>query len=329
MIAPTEIRKLDISPEVPGTQPLHISAASGLVCIGSTIYVIADDELHLGVFSTTVPEPGRLIRLFDGDLPDEKAERKRQKPDLETLALVPAFQDFPNGALLALGSGSRPNRCRGALLELDPSGAVRGPPHELDLLPILGPLRHAFTQLNIEGAIVAGDELRLFQRGNARHADNAIIRYPLQQALDALRIANPDTIEPSAINRLDLGSIEGVPFCFTDAAGLPNGNMVFCAVAEDTEDAYRDGPCIGTAIGIVDNGGHLLFMQRLARPYKVEGISARLDGDRLDLLLVTDADEPTIPALLLSTSIAKVPFQAIGIVRNNVSSRASSKPSPT
>jgi hypothetical protein len=46
-------------------------------------------------------------------------------------------------------------------------------------------------------------------------------------------------------------------------------------------------------------------LQRLDQPYKVEGINARLHGDRLDLLLVTDADDPGIPAALFSTSIAK------------------------
>jgi hypothetical protein len=173
------------------------------------------------------------------------------------------------------------------------------------LSPILAPLKDTFPDLNIEGAVVFGDELRLFQRGNKRQADNAIIRYSLSRVLDALQSPRDDTIEPSATDRLDLGWIRGIPFCFTDACALPNGDMVFCAVAEDTEDAYRDGSCIAAAIGIVENGGHLLSFQRLDRPYKVEGINARLDGDRLDLLLVTDADDPGIPAGLFSTSIAK------------------------
>ncbi|MBP1861665.1 DUF6929 family protein [Rhizobium herbae] len=304
MISLTKKRELNISATIPSAQPSHISAASGLVCIGPIAYVVADDELHLGVFSTSVPEPGRLIRLFEGALPDIKDERKRQKPDLEALVLVPAFQGFPHGALLAFGSGSRPNRCRGALLSLDRLGAVCGSSHELDMSPILGPLYDAFAELNIEGAVVVGGELRLFQRGNKRHPDNAIIRYPLSPVLDALQSAHADPIDPSAINRLSLGLIEGVPFCFTDAASMPNGDMVFCGVAEDTEDAYRDGPCIGAAIGIIGNDGHLFSLQQLDRPYKVEGISARLDGDRLDLLLVTDADDPAMPAMLLSTSIA-------------------------
>ncbi|MCQ1837125.1 DUF6929 family protein [Neorhizobium galegae] len=304
MINATEIRALDVSPEVPTTQRLYISAASGLVCVCSTMYVVADDELHLGVFSKDTSEPGHLIRLFAGDLPSGKAERKQQKPDLEAITFVPAFDNFPHGALLAMGSASRPNRGRGALLTLDAHGAVCGSPNELDMSPIVGPLHQVFDELNIEGAVVVRNELRLFQRGNKQHADNAIIRYSLRQVLGALQSSQADTVAPFAIERLDLGLIEGVPLCFTDATVLPGGEMVFCAVAEDTDDAYRDGRCVGAAIGIADNDGHLVSLHPLDRPYKVEGISARLENDTLELLLVTDADDPSIPARLLSASVA-------------------------
>ncbi|TCV58831.1 hypothetical protein EDE09_13541, partial [Neorhizobium sp. S3-V5DH] len=37
MIATTKIRALDVSPAQPETQPPYISAASGLVCVGSHI----------------------------------------------------------------------------------------------------------------------------------------------------------------------------------------------------------------------------------------------------------------------------------------------------
>jgi hypothetical protein len=74
-------------------------------------------------------------------------------------------------------------------------------------------------------------------------------------------------------------------------------------VAEDTEDAYHDGRCVGAAIGIAGKDGQLLSLRQLELPHKVEGISARLENDTLDLLLVTDADDPTIPAKLLSASL--------------------------
>jgi hypothetical protein len=66
MITVTEIRALNIAAATSTKRPSHLSAASGLVCVGSMIYVVADDELHLGVFSKKLPEPGRLVRLVEG-----------------------------------------------------------------------------------------------------------------------------------------------------------------------------------------------------------------------------------------------------------------------
>jgi hypothetical protein len=283
---------------------LHLSAASGLVCLNSFNYVVADDELHLGVFRTSTSQPGHLLRLFDGALPDSKPDRKKQKPDLEALTLLPAYRDYPHGALLVLGSGSKRNRRMGAVLGLDAHGAVRGSPHVVDLSPILAPLDSEFSALNIEGAIVSGDELRLFQRGNRRHGENAIIRFQLSAFLDALSSEQAGAIAPSAVNTFDLGQLDGIPFCFTDAAALPDGSMVFTAVAEDTDDSYIDGRCVDAAIGIADNNG-LRCLYRLDRPCKVEGVHAEVDGNIIRLLLVTDADDADIPAGLFSATIGQ------------------------
>lgn len=288
MIVLTKIRELSLSAAASAGRPLHLSAASGLACINSFIYVVSDDELHLGVFRTPGSEPGHLIRLFDGALPDSKPDRKKLKPDFEALTLLPAYGEYSHGALLVLGSGSRRNRRTGAVLGLDAQGAVRGSPNVVDLSPVLAPLDDEFHALNIEGAVVSGDELRLFQRGNKRHAENAIIRFQLAAVLDALRSERAGAIKPSAINPFDLGQIDGIPFGFTDAAALPDGSMVFTAIAENTDDPYNDGPCAGATIGIADNNGHLRWLRELDRPHKVEGVDARVDGDVIRLLLVTD-----------------------------------------
>lgn len=305
MITFTKIRDLNLSEAATAGRPLHLSAASGLVCLHSFIYVVSDDELHLGVFGKADREPGHLIRLFDGALSDSKSARKKQKPDFEALTLLPAYGEYHHGALLALGSGSKRNRRMGALLGLDAQGAVHSPPRVVDLSPILAPLDDEFAALNIEGAVVSGDELRLFQRGNKRHTENAIIRFKLSALLAALSSGRTGAIKPSAINPFDLGQIEGIPLCFTDAAALPDGDMVFTAIAEDTDNSYNDGPCMGAAIGIAGNDGTLRRLHWLDRPYKVEGVDARLDGDVVRLLLVTDADDADIPASLLSATIGR------------------------
>ena len=113
----------------------------------------------------------------------------------------------------------------------------------------------------------------------------------------------PGAIKPLATSTFDLGQIDGIPFCFTDAAALPDGAMVFTAVAEDTNDTYNDGTCAGAVVGIVDD--ELRCLHRLERPYKIEGVDVRMEGDVVKLLLVTDADDPDTPASLFSAAFAQ------------------------
>jgi hypothetical protein len=94
--------------------------------------------------------------------------------------------------------------------------------------------------------------------------------------------------------------------CFTDGAALPNGDIVFSAVAENTEDSYNDGPCMGSAVGILTKAGNLRSLHALDLPHKIEGIDAKMEGDSIRLLLVTDDDNASIPAGLYSASLANV-----------------------
>jgi hypothetical protein len=309
MIALTKIRELDLADTGDAAMPRHLSAASGLACTGSSIYVVADDELHLGVFAAAGNTPGRLLRLFDGTLPSAKAARKKQKPDLEAITELPPFGDCSNGALLALGSGSERNRRRGALLRLDAGGGIDGAPRVIDVSRLFEALERRFPALNIEGAVAAGNELRLLQRANKQSPQNAIVRYPLAAILDVLAAgAAISEVAPSAVDLVDLGAIDGVPLSFTDGASLPDGGMVFTAVAEDTEDTYNDGACLGAAIGVARRDGAVRFLERLDECHKVEGVAARVDNNVIRLLLVTDADDPAIPASLFTATLPNSAF---------------------
>jgi hypothetical protein len=301
MISLTKVRELDLAGK---GAPRHLSAASGIARIDEHIYVVADDELHLGVFPLESREPGRLIRLFTGELPVPKAERKRRKPDLEAITLLPAFERFPHGALLALGSGSEANRRRGSLLGIGADGALAGLPRTIDFSDMFAALENRIPALNIEGATVSGDEFWLLQRGNTTHPDNALVRFHLSSVLDAIASgAAVGAIPPMGIDLVPIERIDGVPLTFTDGASLPGGGMVFSAVAEDTADTYNDGACIGTALGIVDRNGRLRFLERLAGCHKIEGVAATVNGTAIELMLVTDADDASIPASLFTTTL--------------------------
>lgn len=281
----------------------RLSAASGIVVAGECLYVIADDELHLGVFGLV--GPGRWVRMFPGALPDEASGRKARKPDLEALLRLPPFAGYRDGALLALASGSKPNRRTGVLLALGAAGGVRGAARAVDLSALYASLHDEFPALNIEGAVVCGRRLVLLQRASGGDPRNALIGFELAAVLDALGSADALSLPalPAAITAVELGRIDGVALGFTDAAALPDGRVVFSAVAERVDDTYHDGPCVGAAIGLLAADGRVLALERVRPVRKIEGIHARVEGRSVGLLLTSDADDRAAPGTLFAARI--------------------------
>lgn len=301
------LRDLHVDPQLHPRGQAHLSAASGLVQAGSQLYVVADDELHLGMLDAIAqneptplhPSPVRLIRLFEGELPKDKGKRKKAKPDLETLAVLPSLTGCPYGVLLALGSGSKPARQTGVLIALDSNGGITERIAHLDLTPLYEPLRTRFADLNIEGAFVSSGELKLLQRGNKGNARNACISYDWNQVVPWL--VGQTQILPTlkAVADVVLGEIDGVPLGLTDGAALAAGAWLFCAVAENTADSYQDGDCAGSAVGVINAKGQLTAMWKLHGKPKVEGIAVVSTDNEIVINLVTDADDPEVASQLV------------------------------
>lgn len=289
-MSPTLLRTLSLAPAHHPQGRVHLGAASALVRVDRQLYVVADDELHLGLFILGDPRPGRLVQLFEGALPAEKVTRKAAKPDLEVLALLPATKCCPEGMLLALGSGSTPERWRGVLLGLEDDAR----PHQIDLAPLYQPLRQRFADLNIEGGFRLDDEFLLLQRGNQGQTTNAAVHYSWGEFRDWL--TGEGGVPIPHVQPLDLGELAGVALGFTDGAALADGRWLFSAVAEDTTDSYRDGACLGAVIGLAERDGRVRRLAELDGKWKVEGIALDEAGD---LLLVTDADDPATASSLL------------------------------
>jgi hypothetical protein len=252
------------------------------------------------VFPAEGRAPGRLVRFLPGELPRDPAERKRDKPDVEALALLPPGAGRPGGALLALESGSRPQRRGGVLWGLGARGELAGEPRRLDLRPLYETLEREIPDMNIEGATVARDRLLLFQRGNGRAGVNAVVELGLEAALRDLREGGLADNAVEGITRHDLGAAEGIRLCFSDATSLADGRVLFTAVAEAGDDTYLDGALMGAGVGVLTAGGRLGDWHALDPPAKVEGIEAHEAHDGLRVLLVADADDPSKPSPLLS-----------------------------
>ena len=321
MLATHLIQTLRVDPAKHPRGQAHLSAASGLVRVRQRLYVVADDELHLGIFdepaapqaeaapgsgSDPTHPMGTLLRLLDGDLPQDKGQRKKAKPDFESLVHLPPLPGCPAGALLAMGSGSKPNRQTGVLIALDVQGVPNGRMAPVDLTALYAPLRKRFADLNIEGALLVSGELLLLQRGNKGHALNACIRYEWSQMAPWLAGVQPQPPAAKSVQLLDLGRVGDVPLGFTDGAALHGGAWAFSAVAENTSNSYADGACVGSAIGSVDANGRLQSLHLLQGAPKVEGLAVLADtagSSGWICTLVTDPDDPAVAAELLQARL--------------------------
>ncbi len=274
----------------------HLSAASALVCEHGRAYVVADDEHHLAVYRD-LTTPGTLHRLRSGDLPRRKRARKQRKPDLEALAALPA-RAGKGRVLLALGSGSRANRCAGFAIALERDGTP-SQPHAFDLTPLYRPLIARFGGLNIEGAIMLGDDLVLLNRGGRDGLPNVALHLRLAALLAAM--SGSATIDAECrVQHFELGTLDGVALGFTDAAARADGGWLFSASAEHSTDSVADGPCRGSVIGQVSARGELLAMRCVPGTVKVEGLALQPGG--ASICMVTDADDPARCAQMLQAT---------------------------
>jgi hypothetical protein len=79
--------------------------------------------------------------------------------------------------------------------------------------------------------------------------------------------------------------------------------MVFGASAESSGSARSDGKTVGSAIGIMERDGTIEMKEPIDVEVKLEGLSARAEGDAIHLLMVTDADDPSVPSPLLAAEL--------------------------
>lgn len=268
-----------IAPQQAAT--LEVSAASGCVVRDGRVYVVADDDPHLWGFSLEGKRVERL-RLLSGVMPSDAESRKAVKPDLEALAVL------PDGALLAIGSGSTPRRRRAALVREGRATAI-------DCTQLFVTLEQEFDALNLEAAVVVGDQLIFGQRGNGPGRQNALVRLSLRSALAGFAMGELSAVAIESIDPLALGDLDGVPLTLTDLARSDDGRLFFSAAAEDTDDPYEDGECVGSIVGEL-LGGRVSWTARLSSPLKLEGL-AQYDATRW--VMVADADDPSVPAKLL------------------------------
>lgn len=246
---------------------LPVSAASGLLRIGEDFYTVSDDELKL--YKITRHQKIESYQLIAGHLPNEHKERKKQKPDFESLY-------FDQNKVFAMPSLSKPNRVKAATFD------VKSLDVEVkDLSKFYEKASQMVEDLNIEGSALVQNELWLFQRGNGEKGLNGILK------------VKPENMSIITFQKIDLGKMKNQNLGFTDVV-LKGNHIYFLAVVETTKSTYDDGKYLGAMLGKMDLSGKILNTIEVKSEFKPEGLVIESN----EIFIVTDADNREITSRL-------------------------------
>ncbi|MBO6940688.1 MAG: hypothetical protein JJ863_37285 [Deltaproteobacteria bacterium] len=278
----------------------HVRAASGLARLGDGLLIAQDD---MSVLAIRHPDGGLTTRALpsrDGHHSFEAAHGNvHRKPDLEACA------SLPDGRVLCFGSGTLAERSWIALVdrELEVTWTDAEAFYAtLRLESFCGP------ELNLEGAVVLGDRLRLFHRGNGAGAQRHSAYADLDLAAFQGWLEGSGPVPtPLAIQPVNLGSEEGVAYGFTGATAFADQAIVFLAGAEASPSVLEDGRVVGVRIGVMDQEG-----VRITAIEEAEGgrSTLKLEGLVLDSArpgwawAVSDVDATDTPASLCEIQLS-------------------------
>lgn len=301
--------------DVEAVEALHfddgspVRAASAIAPFGDGFLISQDDATSACWWRSGVSTPVRLLPPVQGhDTFSEAEHTKRLKPDLEA-ALAVTLDDEP--AVLLLGSGSTDARMRAVL-----AGLRDGVPWAVsrDLSPLYARVGDLLglepEQLNLEGACVLAGTLRWFHRGRpGAGLPSSSVDLDLAALVAAVAgRAEPAGLHATGVLTYDVGEVDGIGLAVTDAVTLPDGRVLVSAAAEDSPDAYDDGPVVGSALAVLD-GTRVRATAPLptvgGRVAKVEGLAV-LEWDEHGgrVLATVDEDDPTVASALLTLRVS-------------------------
>ncbi|MCD4534431.1 hypothetical protein LRP67_10085 [Nocardioides sp. cx-169] len=286
-----------------------VRAASAIAAFGDGFLISQDDATSACWWRSGVGTPVRVLPPVDGhDSFSETEGTKALKPDLEA-ALDVVLDGSP--AVLMLGSGSTAARMRAVLVGLRdgvPWAASR------DLSPLYARVAALLDiepeQVNLEGACVVEGVLRWFHRGRPTvglPSSSVELDLTALVATVAGRV-EPADLHPTGVQTIEVGEVDGVGLAVTDAVTLSEDRVLVCAAAEDSPNAYDDGPVRGSALAVLD-GTRVHATAPLpdigGRVAKVEGLAVlEWDGRSGRVLAVVDEDDPGAASALLTLRVS-------------------------
>lgn len=264
---------------------IGIGSASGLVYLDEKLYIISDSSSYLYEYSMS---EAKLNKIALVENPEENIAKK-DKPDLEAIALL-------GKDLYLFGSGSTESRNRLFKYNLKSGKIITK-----DSTDIYSKIKREYSiaddELNVEGVILNGESIYIFQRGNGKMGKNGIIYVN-------------DSGENSTFEFIpfDLPKINNVPTTFTDSV-LVDGIIYFLATAEDTTSTYLDGEVIGSIIGTIDlKTMKLINAIQITDKHKFEGLTLfKKTTTEMEFLLCEDNDTEKLESNIYKLRISTKP----------------------
>ncbi len=264
---------------------IGIGAASGLVFLDDSLYIIADNSSFLYQYNLN---KNRLekIKLYESS---QENLPKKEKLDFESITKK-------GDKLHIFGSGSTNKR------ELKFSYNILN--HKVKSKKI-SKLYKKLKQnqqfvsddLNIEGAFYFANNLYLFQRGNGENAINGVF------------VINEN--KQITFTKINLPTIKNVQATFTDAI-LVDNKIYFLAAAENTDSTYNDGEIYGSFIGRMSLDFEIDFVNQISENQKFEGLTLFEFGkSKISFLLCEDNDKEELNTniFILKIDVLQQQFQ--------------------
>jgi hypothetical protein len=243
-----------------------IGAASGLVFLNKSLYIIGDNSGFLYQYHIETKE------LQKYPLIENASENilKKDKPDFESIT-------HRNNKLYVFGSGSTKNRDKRVTFNIESQEVKQKNVSEL-YQKFKAKANISNEDLNLEGSFYSHENLYMFNRGNGEKSKNGIFIYKKQ------------TREVSFIP-ISLPKIQHIETSFTDAILVEN-KIYFLATAEDTISTYDDGEILGSIIGRIDIETFAIdFTQQISEKQKFEGLTLySILENKINFLLCEDND---------------------------------------
>ncbi|WP_224995685.1 hypothetical protein [Cesiribacter sp. SM1] len=284
-----------------------VPSGSGLAVSGDKIYLVGDDSPHLFVLNQQYQVTNQYLMLQEWA--GNARIPKSGKPDFESMTHATWGQE---PSLLVFGSGSKSPE-RDSLLVLPLNNLHNPKRYSLTRLYDAIYRKEGISRdnLNLEGAVMAGKDLWLFNRGT-----NSIIIIDWNSLFAYINNPAPPTPLNIEVHQHQLPEIGGKQARFSGACSIPGTSLIlFTASVEDTENWIDDGEVLGSLVGVLsmeqagspvtdfwiitDSSGNPLLE-------KLESIDVLESGDDyLEILAVADNDKGSslMLELRLNTSI--------------------------